>query len=104
MLAQLSQMLTHLGRTRRAIQPDHVNTKGLKGSQGGPYFAAHEHGSRGLDGYLNKDWQPNAALNNGLLAAIDCSLGLKQVLAGLDHEGIAASRDQAFGLAGKGLF
>ena len=97
-------MLTHLGRACRAVQPNHVNTKGFKGGQGRAYFASHEHRSRGLDRNLNKNWQPSATFDNGLLAAVDCSLGLQQVLAGLDHEGIAASRDQALGLPGKGLF
>jgi hypothetical protein len=66
-------------------------------------FGAHEHGSGGFDGHLDEDGEPDAAGDDGLLAAVDGGFGLQEVLAGFDEEGVRSPVDEALGLQGEGL-
>lgn len=51
---QVAQVLAHLGRTRRAVQADHVHTERLDSGQRRPDLAAQQHGAGGLDGDVGK--------------------------------------------------
>ena len=59
---------------------------------------APQHGSGGLDGHLDEDGEPSAAVHDGLLAAIGGGFDLQEVLAGFDEEGVRSPADEVLGL------
>ena len=93
MLTQLPEVLAHLSRTGGAVQSDHVDSKWFKRSQRRTNLTTEQHGAGGFHCHFNEDWQSHAGLNNCQAAGIDSSFGLEQVLAGFNHEGIAAAGD-----------
>ncbi len=101
-LRQVPQVLAHLGRAGRAVQPDHVDAERLERGERGRDLAAHEHRAGRLDGHLDEYRQPDAGLDDRLLAAVHRGLGLQQVLRGLDEQRVRPTEDQAAGLQGEG--
>jgi hypothetical protein len=96
-------VLAHLVRPGGAVQADGVDAERLERGERGADFGAHQHGSGGFDGHLDEDGEPDAAGDDGLLAAVDRGFGLQEVLAGFDEEGVRAAVDEALGLQGEGL-
>ncbi len=49
-LGQITQVLAHLGRARRAVQPDQVDAQRLQGGQRGADLGAEQHDAGRLEG------------------------------------------------------
>ena len=71
-LGELTQVLAHLGWAGCTVQADHVDTQRLEGGQRCANLGTHQHGSGGLNGYLDKDGELDALFFDGLLAPIYC--------------------------------
>ena len=99
----MAEVLAHLVRSGGAVQADGVDAERLERGQSSADFGTHEHGSGGFDRHLDEDGEPDAAGDDGLLAAVDGGFGLQEVLAGFDEEGVRAAVDEALGLQGERL-
>lgn len=90
-LREVAQVLAHLGRPGGAVEADHVDAERLERGQGGADLQAHQHRAGGLDGDVDQIDRvtPASAI---ALGSDDGGLGLEQVLAGLDLEGVDAPR------------
>ena len=92
--AEVAQVLGHLGRTRRAVQADHVGRMRLEGRERGADLGADEHAARRLDRDLDhqRDRDPGAV--HRAPGRDQRSLALEQVLDGLDEEHVDAPLEQ----------
>ena len=77
MLGQMTQVLAHLGRTGRTVEPDHVDTEGFECGQCGTDLAADEHGARRLDGDVGDDRDADAEAVHRMLTADDRGFDLQ---------------------------
>ena len=92
---QVAQVLAHLTRPGRAVQPDQGDAQRLQGGKRGADLAAQQHGAGGLDGHLGDERELGACRGHGPPRADDRGLGLEQVLAGLDDDRIGPAADQS---------
>ena len=95
---QVPEVFAHLGRPGGAVQSDHVDAEGLQGGAGRPDLGAEQHGAGGLDGDVDQDRQIHPEPGPGAFRGDHRSLGLQEVLAGLDLHGVDAARDHGLHL------
>ena len=91
---QMAQVLAHLARAGRAVQPDHVDAERFQGGQRGGDLGAEQHRAGRLDGDLGDDQRAGSQPGRGPLAPDDGRLGLEQILAGLDDQRVRAAPQQ----------
>jgi hypothetical protein len=92
------EVLGHLGRTRRAVQADHVGLERLKRGERGADLGADEHPPGQLHGYLHHQRDLAARLRHRPPGRDDGGLALEQVVHGLDEEDVDAPGEQAVDL------
>ena len=97
-LRQVTQVLAHLGRAGRAVEPDQVHAERLDRGEGRADLAADQHGAGGLHGHVTDDRHRLAQLGHRPLRPDHGRLDLKQVLAGLDDQRVRAADDQTRGV------
>ena len=90
-----AQVLAHLARAGRAVEPDHVDAEGLEGGKRRADLCAEQHGPGGLDGHLRDDREICSGGVQGTPRAKERSLRLEQILRGLDQDGIDPALDHA---------
>ncbi len=91
---QMAQVLAHLGGPGRAVQPHQVDAERLKRGHGRADLAAEQHRARGLDRHRRDQRRAGPGLGDGPLHADDGRLGLQQILAGLDDQGVGSAAQQ----------
>jgi nucleotide-binding universal stress UspA family protein len=97
-LRQVAQVLAHLGRAGRAVQPDDVDLQRFQRRQGGADLRAEQHGAGRLDGDLGYQRYAAAVAGHRPVGGDERGLGLQEVLAGLDEDGVDAAREQPLDL------
>ncbi len=95
---QISEVLAHLPRAGRAVQPDHVDAERLQSGQRRPDLAAEQHHACGLDRHLHDDQRLGRHLGCRPPGADDGRLRLQQVVAGLDDQRVGAAPQQSLGV------
>jgi hypothetical protein len=85
---QGAQVLGHLGRAGGAVHPDRVDAQGLQDGERGSGLRSQQHGSGGLHGDVDHHRKVDAAGGGGPVGGDHRGLGLQQVLAGLDLDGV----------------
>ncbi|CAM5624457.1 hypothetical protein SAURM35S_07320 [Streptomyces aurantiogriseus] len=95
---QVAQVFAHLGRARRAVQADHVDTEGLQRGQRGADLRAEQHGAGRLERHRDQQRHVDAGRLHRAPRAQDRRLRLEQVLRGLDDQGVRAAGEQALGV------
>ncbi len=95
MLRQIPQVLAHLRRTGRAVQPDQVDAERLEGGQRGTDLGTEQHRAGGLHRHVGDDRDPATGLLHRPLAADDRGLRLQQVLAGLHEDRVGTTVEHA---------
>ena len=97
-LAQEAQVLAHLGRAGGAVHADHVDAQRLQSGERRTDLRAEQHRAGELHGHLRDEHDPGARGGHGPLGADEGGLGLQQVLAGLDQDGVDAALDHGLAL------
>ena len=101
-LGQPFDVLGHLLRAGRAVEPQQIDAEGMDGGGGGRDVGTDQQRAGGLDRHLHEDRLARARRGARLLGAVDGGLDLQRVLAGLDEDGIDAAGDQPRALDGQG--
>ncbi len=100
-LAEPFDVLGHLARARRAVEPDHRHIERPDDRRRGGDIGADEQASGRLDRHLDEDRRVLMCILARSLGAIDRGLDLQRVLAGLDQDRIGAPGDQSGALNGE---
>ena len=93
-LAQVPQVLLHLGRSGGAVDAEHVGSHRRHGDQGGADLAADEHPAGGLDRDLDLHRDGAAEVVHRAATPEHRRLHLQQVHARLDDEQVDAALEQ----------
>ncbi len=102
MLREVADVLFHLLRSRRAVQPEDVDGKWLKDRHHSGDVGPHQHRAGGLHGHRHHQGTTFTGGFEGLLDSLQCRLDLENVLTGLDDEQIDIAGDQALRLFPEG--
>ncbi len=97
---QVAQVLAHLLRPGRAVQPDQVDAERLQRGERGADLGAAQHRAGGLDRDADDDRQVRAPVGERAPGADHGRPQLQQVLRGLDQHGVGAAVDQTADLVG----
>ena len=92
---QVAQMLAHLPRPGRAVEPDDVHPERLEGGQRGPDLAAEQHRPGRLDRHVRDQHDVGRGRGDRPPGPDDRGLGLQQVLAGFHDERVGPAAEQA---------
>ncbi len=95
MTGEIAQVLAHLVRTRRAVQPDQINTQRLQSGQGRADLGAQEHDAGGLEGEGADQRHLNTQRVHRPARPDDARLRLQQILGGLHDQRVGAAREEA---------
>ncbi len=98
MLAEVAEVLAHLGGPGGAVDAHHVGAHGVEGGQGSPDLGAGQHRAGDLHGHLHLDGHLPSGGSHGPSAADDGRLGAEEVELRLDQEHVDAALQQARGL------
>ncbi len=97
-LAEVPEVLAHLGRAGGAVDADDVGPHGVERRQGGTDLGAGQHGAGDLHGHLHLDGHLAPAGRHGPPAADHGGLGAEEVELGLDEEHVHATLEEGGGL------
>ena len=95
---EVPQVLAHLRRAGRAVQPDHVDAEWLERCEGGTDLRAEQHGACGLDSHVHDHRKITARVRQCALRTQRRRLRLQQILRGLDQDGVDVAGEHAFDL------
>ena len=93
-LAEPFDVLGHLARPGGAVEADHRHVERMDDRRRGGDVGADQQGAGRLDRHLDDDRDVLAGLLAGALGAVDRSLDLQRVLAGLDQDRVDPAGDQ----------
>ena len=93
-LAEPFDVLGHLARAGRAIEPDDRHVERVDDRRRGGDIGADQQGAGGFDRHADQDRNVLAGLVAGALGAVDRGLDLQRILAGLDRDRVAAAGNQ----------
>ena len=102
-LAEVGEVLGHLLRAGRAVEPDDRHIERADDRGRGRDVGADQHRAGGLDRDLNDERHGSAGRAHRGARAVDRRLGLERVLAGLAEDYLGAPRQQAGRLDGERL-
>ena len=94
-LLEVPQVLGHLGRTGRAVEPEHVGLHRFERGDRGADLRTDEHAARGLHRDLHHERDGAAGVDHGAAAGDDRRLGLEEVVDGLDEQDVGAAVEQS---------
>ena len=98
LLAQRPQVFAHLQRACRTVQPDDIDSERLEGCERSTDLGPEKHRPRRLDGHLRDDGEIESRGIQRAPGTDERSLGLEQVLGGLDQNGVDSTIDEALHL------
>ena len=97
-LAEVAEVLAHLGRARGAVDADDVDVQRVDGREGRADLGAEQHAAGELHGDLRLDGHLPAGRGHGPTAADDGGLHGEEVEVGLEEEQVDAALEQRGGL------
>jgi hypothetical protein len=97
-LRQVPEVLGHLARARRAVQPDDVGPQRLERGERGADLGANQHAAGQLHRHLHHQRHLTARLRHGAPGRDDGGLALEQVVDRLHQEHVDAPGEQALDL------
>ena len=97
-MAEVAEVLAHLGGPGGAVDADDVGSHGVEGGEGGPDLGAGQHRAGDLHGHLHLDGHLPAEGGHRPAAADHGGFGAQQVELRLDEEHVDAAFDEAVGL------